>query len=74
MFDALNVPIIGLDANGAVTEWNSQTVSLTGYSKDEVMGHLVNGLVSQVHAAACTSFRAEVCRMKRRMRRGARDG
>ena len=34
-----NAPIIGIDAHGCVNEWNEKAVSLTEFSREEVMGH-----------------------------------
>lgn len=39
LIDTANAPIIGLDKNGLVTEWNQKVTKITGYSKDEVLGH-----------------------------------
>ena len=33
-----NAPIIGIDVNFCVNEWNEKAVALTGFSRDEVMG------------------------------------
>ena len=33
-----NAPIIGIDAEYCVNEWNQKAVALTGYSRDEVLG------------------------------------
>ncbi len=39
LIDTANAPIFGIDTQGLVNEWNQEAVSLSGYSKDEVMGH-----------------------------------
>ncbi len=39
LIDTANAPIIGLDKNGLVNEWNQKVTEITGYSKDEVLGH-----------------------------------
>jgi PAS domain S-box-containing protein len=36
--DTANAPIIGIDHNGLVNEWNNMTVLITGFSREEVMG------------------------------------
>lgn len=36
-----NAPIIGIDDRMCVNEWNQKAVSLTGFSRDEVMGRLL---------------------------------
>ena len=36
--DTANAPIIGIDLNGLVNEWNNKTVEITGFSREEVMG------------------------------------
>ena len=33
-----NAPIIGIDQNNCVNEWNQKAVALTGFSRDEAMG------------------------------------
>ena len=33
-----NAPIIGIDAENCVDEWNEKAVTLTGFSRDEAMG------------------------------------
>jgi len=37
--DTANAPIIGLGRNGLINEWNQKAAEITGYSKDEVLGH-----------------------------------
>jgi PAS domain S-box-containing protein len=36
--DTANAPIIGIDHNGLVNEWNNMTVEITGFSRAEAMG------------------------------------
>ena len=36
-----NAPIIGIDAENCVDEWNEKAVTLTGFSRDEAMGKLL---------------------------------
>ena len=38
LIDTANAPIIGIDAQGKVNEWNQQAEKITGFSKKEVMG------------------------------------
>ena len=38
LIDTANAPIIGIDANGRVNEWNQTTARLTGFTKLEVLG------------------------------------
>jgi len=38
LIDTANAPIFGIDVHGRVNEWNRRAQSLTGYTKDEVMG------------------------------------
>lgn len=35
----VNAPIIGVDVKGLVNEWNQKAADITGYSRDEVLGH-----------------------------------
>lgn len=39
LIDTANAPIFGVDKDGLVNEWNQKAVEISGYSKDEVMGH-----------------------------------
>jgi PAS domain S-box-containing protein len=39
LIDTANAPIFGVNANGMVNEWNQKAVKITGYSKNEVLGH-----------------------------------
>ena len=36
--DTANAPIFGIDARGLVNEWNNKSASITGFSRDEVLG------------------------------------
>ena len=38
LIDTANAPIIGIDAQGNVNEWNQKAVALTRFGKDDVMG------------------------------------
>ena len=39
LIDTANAPIFGVDINGNVNEWNQKVEQITGFTKDEVMGH-----------------------------------
>ena len=39
LIDTANAPIFGVDTNGNVNEWNQKVQQITGFTKDEVMGH-----------------------------------
>ena len=36
--DTANAPIFGIDANGLVHEWNNKSATITGFSREEVLG------------------------------------
>ena len=36
--DTANAPIFGIDLKGMVNEWNSKSVEITGFTREEVMG------------------------------------
>ena len=36
--DTANAPIFGIDVDGLVNEWNFKSASITGFSREEVMG------------------------------------
>jgi PAS domain S-box-containing protein len=38
LIETANAPIFGIDGNGCVNEWNNKAASITGFSRDEVMG------------------------------------
>jgi len=39
LIDTANAPIFGVDINGNVNEWNQKVEQITGFTKNEVMGH-----------------------------------
>ena len=39
LIDTANAPIFGVDVNGNVNEWNQKVEQITGFTKEEVMGH-----------------------------------
>jgi PAS domain-containing protein len=39
--DTANAPIFGIDADGLVNEWNNKSAAITGFSREEVLGNLV---------------------------------
>ncbi len=48
LIDTANAPIFGIDTQGRVNEWNQSAVKITGYSKEEAMGHdLVAEFISE---------------------------
>lgn len=38
LIEHANVPIFGMDTNGCINEWNQVTATISGYTKEEVMG------------------------------------
>jgi len=38
LIDTANAPIFGIDSKGLVNEWNQTSESITGFTKDEVLG------------------------------------
>ena len=38
LIESANAPILGMDIEGSLTEWNKKAVSITGYSADEMLG------------------------------------
>jgi PAS domain-containing protein len=36
--DTANAPILGIDADGLVNEWNNKAAAITGFSRNEVLG------------------------------------
>lgn len=53
LIDTANAPIFGIDAEGMVNEWNQSAERITGYSKDEVMGHgLVENFITDEYKAS----------------------
>jgi len=59
LLETMNVPIIGMDREGSVTEWNRQAERLTGYSKADVMGRNLVG-TTMVEESLRASFTKEV--------------
>ena len=54
LIDTANAPILGIDTNGYVNEWNRKAAQITGFSKEEVMGQdLVRQYITE-------EFRGEV--------------
>ena len=48
LIDTANAPIIGVNLEGRVTEWNAKAVALSGYSKEETMGRpLVDEFITE---------------------------
>jgi len=39
LIETANAPIFGVNVEGHVTEWNRKAAEITGYGKDETMGH-----------------------------------
>ena len=54
LIDTANAPILGIDTNGYVNEWNRKAAQITGFSKEEVMGQ------DLVQAYITEEFRASV--------------
>jgi PAS domain S-box-containing protein len=51
--DTANAPIIGIEANGLVNEWNNKAAEITGYPKSEVMGQsLVEVYITEEYLAS----------------------
>ena len=51
LIDTANAPIIGIDAEGRVNEWNQTAARITGFSKQEALGkNLVKTFVTEDHA------------------------
>ena len=49
--DTANAPIFGIDAHGLVNEWNLKSASITGFSREEVMG---KNLVQVIEDLCCS--------------------
>jgi PAS domain S-box-containing protein len=46
--DTTNAPIFGIDSHGLVNEWNEKCVSITGFTRSEVLGrNLVQDFITQ---------------------------
>ncbi|MDG2305300.1 MAG: PAS domain S-box protein, partial [Candidatus Binatia bacterium] len=53
LIDTANAPIIGIDAEGRVNEWNQTAARITGFDKAEVLGrNLVNDFITDDYKAA----------------------
>ncbi len=53
LIDTANAPILGVDTNGLVNEWNQRAEALTGFSRDEILGkNMVDELVEISHRPA----------------------
>jgi PAS domain S-box-containing protein len=50
LIDSANAPILGVDRNGLISEWNENICLLSGYSKQEVLG---------IRLAQCAFIEAE---------------
>ena len=60
-------PIIGIDTEGRINEWNQKAADLTGFSEDEVRGQdLVTGFIADEFKARSAMSCAKHCREKRR--------
>eukprot|EP00291_Cryptomonas_curvata_P000073 CAMPEP_0172189650 /NCGR_PEP_ID=MMETSP1050-20130122/22645_1 /TAXON_ID=233186 /ORGANISM="Cryptomonas curvata, Strain CCAP979/52" /LENGTH=1060 /DNA_ID=CAMNT_0012864375 /DNA_START=126 /DNA_END=3304 /DNA_ORIENTATION=- len=46
LIDSVSAPIFGMDPTGAVVQWNAMVASLTGRSKEEVLGRPVSAVVA----------------------------
>jgi len=48
LINTANAPIFGIDTEGKVNEWNKQAVIITGFSKEDVIGHdLVENYIAE---------------------------
>ena len=53
LIDTANAPILGIDANGMVNEWNKKAAQITGFSREEVIGkHLTNTFITDEYRHA----------------------
>ncbi|MDM8521726.1 PAS domain S-box protein [Anaerolineales bacterium HSG6] len=53
LIDTANAPIFGIDAQGLVNEWNQTAQRITGFTKDDVMGHdLVQEFITKEYREA----------------------
>ena len=41
LIESANAPIFGIDTAGRVTEWNKKAAEITGYTAQEMLGHLL---------------------------------
>ena len=52
--DTANAPIIGIDADGLVNEWNNKAASITGFPRSEVLGrNLVQVRMGRTECLGC---------------------
>ena len=50
LIDTANAPIIGIDALGKINEWNQSAERITGFTKEDTMGHdLVETFITDDH-------------------------
>ncbi|CAK0869931.1 unnamed protein product [Prorocentrum cordatum] len=60
LIQTANAPIFGVDINGLVNEWNSKSADISGYSKQESMGHhLVQEFITPEHRERVQAVLAE---------------
>ncbi len=53
LIETANAPIIGIDRDGMVNEWNQSAEAMTGFTKDDVMGYdLVETRISEDYREA----------------------
>jgi len=53
LIDTANAPIFGIDAEGNITEWNQAAENITGFSKEDAMGHdLVAEFITEDYKAS----------------------
>ncbi len=56
LIDTANAPIFGIDSNGLVNEWNQKIAEVTGFLKEEVIGHdLVKEFISGQYQKAVSA-------------------
>lgn len=54
--DSANAPIFGIDNYGRVNEWNTMAATITGYSKQEVLGKdLINTYIADEYKPSVTN-------------------
>ncbi|MCH7865845.1 MAG: PAS domain S-box protein [Proteobacteria bacterium] len=52
LIDTANAPIFGIDVEGKINEWNQTAERITGFTKDDVMGHdLVAEFITEEYRA-----------------------
>ena len=53
LIDSADAPIFGIDTDGLVNEWNRKAAQITGFSKEEVIGHdLVRTFITEPFQAS----------------------